>query len=59
MMQSVVPETRNVVTLHIGRFTIRAYGRGVFWIENEIGEGMTVTEIRLNELLASFWKENF
>ena len=56
--QSVIEdESQPMIT--IGRYTIMPYQHGGFWIRNEDGEGMQVSERALEQVIRDFWREAF
>lgn len=47
------------VSLNIGEYLITSYSHGTFWISNQYGEGMEISEIKLEEYFKKIFEEEF
>jgi hypothetical protein len=46
-------------SLCIGKFSLRNYAPGKFWLENTCGEGMETSEAKIEELLSGLFKREY
>jgi hypothetical protein len=50
---------KTIGEIKLGKLLIMKFDDGSIWIENEVGEGMGVSEKELEDLLLQFWEDTF